>query len=122
MKALLTLLKTDAGQVDRLSIEQVVALCGNGKLTDNSESSTDLRDYLRIATSENLFKYSQHCLQSSFERSGFVLQDIVNEFGRRLDYTVEDGLYQGKSNAVGNDGLWCDSEGRATVVEVKTTD
>jgi hypothetical protein len=36
MNALQTLLKTDPIQVDGLSIEQVLALCGTGKLTDNS--------------------------------------------------------------------------------------
>jgi hypothetical protein len=29
-----------------------------------------------------------------------VLQDIVNELGRRLDFDVENGLYQGKKTAV----------------------
>jgi len=71
-----------------LSIEQIVALCGNGKLTDNSDCSVDLREYFQLANSENLRKYLQTCLLSAFERSGLVLQDIVNEFGRRLDYTV----------------------------------
>jgi len=33
MKPLLALLKTDPAQIDLLSIEQIVALCGNGKLT-----------------------------------------------------------------------------------------
>jgi hypothetical protein len=122
MKPLLTLLKTEPAQVDALSIEQIVALCGNGKLADNAPCSIELREYLQIAKSENLRKYLLACLQSSFERSGFVLQDIVNEFGRRLDYTVENGLYQGKSNAVGFDGLWSDSGSHRIVVEVKTTD
>src|SRR5581483_10807784 len=122
MKPLLTLLKNDPAQVDSLSVEQIVALCGNGKLSDNSECSRDLREYLQIAKSENLQKYLQTCLQSSFDRSGFVLQDIVNEFGKRLDYTVENGLYQGKSNAVGFDGLWNECGGYHVVVEVKTSD
>jgi hypothetical protein len=42
--------------------------------------------------------------------------------GRRLDYTVENGLYQGRPTAVGNDGLWTDGEGTSIVLEVKTTD
>jgi hypothetical protein len=55
--------------------------------------------------------YLQDCLLKSFEKSGFVLQDIVNEFGRRLDYSVESGLYQGKSTAIGFDGIWADGSG-----------
>jgi hypothetical protein len=51
-----------------------------------------------------------------------VLQDIVNELGRRLDYVVINGRYQGTSNAVGNDGLWRSPEGHDILVEVKTTD
>jgi hypothetical protein len=122
MKPLLTLLKTDPSQVDSLSVEQVVALCGSGKLTDKSQCSIELAEYLQIAKSENLYKYVQACLQKPFDRSGLVLQDIINEFGRRLDYTVENGLYQGKTNAVGFDGIWSDPEGHQIVVEVKTTD
>jgi hypothetical protein len=108
--------------VDSLSIQQVLALCGDGRLIDGSPCSHDLREYFQIAKSENLFKYLQACLQASFDRSGFVLQDIVNEFGRRLDYSVENGLYQGKSGAINHDGLWIDSEGSTIIVEVKTTD
>ena len=44
MKALLILLRTDPTQIDALSIQQIVALCGNGKLTDSSECSNDFRD------------------------------------------------------------------------------
>jgi hypothetical protein len=122
MKALLTILKTNRAQVDAFSIEQIVALCGTGKLADNSETSLELREYLQVADSENLFKYQEACLRSGFDKSGIVLQDIVNEFGRRLDYSVENGLYQGRTNAVGYDGLWTAPDGHVIVVEVKTTD
>ena len=44
-------------------------------------------------------------LNGLFEKSGETLQDIVNELGRRLDFEVENGFYQGRTNAVGNDGL-----------------
>jgi hypothetical protein len=50
-----------------------------------------------------------------------VLQDLVNELGRRLDYVVTNGRYQGTSNSIGFDGIW-KSEGHTIVVEVKTTD
>lgn len=50
-----------------------------------------------------------------------VLQDLVNELGRRLDYVVTNGRYQGTSNSIGFDGIW-KSEGHTIIVEVKTTD
>jgi hypothetical protein len=122
MKALLSLLKNDPIQVDLLSIEQVLALCGSGKLTDASECCRDFREYLQITGSDNLTKYLRTCLQTPFDKSGQALQDIVNELGRRLDYNVENGLYQGRSNAIGFDGLWSESSEHTIVVEVKTTD
>lgn len=42
--------------------------------------------------------------------------------GRRLDYDVENGLYQGRPKLIGFDGLWRGVDGHALVVEVKTTD
>jgi hypothetical protein len=123
MSALITLLKNDPAALNKKNIFQLVAMCGDGKLTDGSECSTELREYLHIAKSEHLFAYADSCLAEKFEKSGSVLQDVVNELGRRLEYTVEFGLYQGKSNAIGNDGLWLDDgSGCAIVVEVKTTD
>jgi hypothetical protein len=47
---------------------------------------------------------------------------LINELGRRLEYQVENGRYQGISGAVGFDGLWHSPEGHAIIVEVKTTD
>jgi hypothetical protein len=51
-----------------------------------------------------------------------VLQDLANELGRRLEYTVTNGLYQGTVKTVGFDGLWISPEGHSILVEVKTTD
>jgi hypothetical protein len=51
-----------------------------------------------------------------------VLQDLVNEIGRRLDYKVTNGRYQGTSKAIGFDGIWVSPEGHTIVAEVKTTD
>jgi hypothetical protein len=41
--------------------------------------------------------------------------------GRRLDFSVENGLYQGKRNAIGYDGIW-KSQTVNMLVEIKTTD
>jgi hypothetical protein len=121
MKPLLSLLQSEPTQVNLLSVDQVLALCGNGKLTDGSGCSLDFREYLQIATSSNLAKYLESCLQGSGDR-GRALQDIVNELGRRLDYGVENGLYQGRPNAIGFDGLWSEPNGHKIITEVKTTD
>jgi hypothetical protein len=51
-----------------------------------------------------------------------VLQDLVNELGRRLDYKVTNGRYQGTPTKIGFDGIWVSGEGHSIVVEVKTTD
>ena len=51
-----------------------------------------------------------------------ILQDLINELGRRLDYNVKNGLYQGIVSAIGYDGIWLSPEGGAIIVEVKTTD
>ena len=72
--------------------------------------------------SDRLFAYARHCLEFPFNKSGLVLQDIVNELGRRLDLEVENGLYQGKRTAVGFDGIWRSTGEPDVIVEVKTTD
>ncbi len=122
VNALTTLLKNDPVKVDGFSVHQIVALCGSGRLSDQSEASAELRQYFQIAKSENLFKYAKECLEGTVDRGGYVLQDVINEFGRRLDYNVQNGLYQGKSNAIGFDGLWTAPDGHVIIVEVKTSD
>lgn len=119
---LLALWRSNRAAVAELSIEQLVATAGDGKLGDNSECSKELREYLSEVPSERLGAYAARCLSQPFPKSGYVLQDIVNELGRRLDYTVENGRYQGIAGGIGFDGLWHSPEGRDLVVEVKTTD
>jgi hypothetical protein len=120
--ALLPILETNPSEIYALDIRQIVALCGNGRLTDGSECSHELRAFLRRAPSEQLFRYVETCLDEGFEKSGQVLQDIVNELGRRLDFKVNNGAYAGRQNAIGFDGIWTAMNARALVVEVKTTD
>jgi hypothetical protein len=72
--------------------------------------------------SPKVVDYVNHCLSSAFAKGGMVLQDLINELGRRLDYTVTNGRYQGTSNKIGFDGVWVSPERASIVVEVKTTD
>jgi hypothetical protein len=84
-----------------------VTNAGDGALKDDSPCCQELRD---------------HCLSSAFNKSGTVLQDLINEFGRRFDYKVTNGRYQGTSKQIGFDGIWVSTEGQTVVAEVKTTD
>lgn len=119
---LLSLMDANANAVRQMNIEQIVKTAGDGTLRDNAESQNELREYLRQTKVELLASYADYCLNSSFPKSGEVLQDIVNELGRRLEYSVKNGRYQGVPKEVGHDGLWRDPNGHAIVVEVKTTD
>ncbi len=104
------------------TIEQIVTMAGDGALKDDSVCSTELREYLRQAKSDKLASYIDHCLSMGFNKSGFVFQDLVNELGRRLDYDVTNGRYQGRQGAIGYDGIWKSPEGHTIIAEVKTTD
>ncbi|MGB3875146.1 MAG: hypothetical protein WA980_04780 [Shinella zoogloeoides] len=113
-------------------LRQVIALAGDGVLLDDSECSKEFRTYLSEVEADLLARYVTECLEPSehggrkikraFENSGYVLQDIVNEIGRRLDYTVDNGVYSGRTGTVGYDGIWRERSGAALIVEVKTTD
>lgn len=119
---LISFWSTNPDAVDRLSIEQIVSNAGDGNLKDNSECSRELRAYFSEVKTEKLAEYTESCLASSINKGGIVLQDLINELGRRLDYNVKNGRYQGVANAVGYDGIWVAPEGQNVVVEVKTTD
>lgn len=119
---LLDLWRTNPEAVGQFKIDQVVSAAGDGNLTDGSACSKELREYLGGVPSKRLFEYTSRCLDGGFQKSGMVLQDLVNQLGLRLGYTVENGLYQGRPKAVGFDGLWVGPDGHSLVVEVKTTD
>lgn len=118
---LLSFWKSDPRSVLSMSIKQIVGAAGDGNLRDFSECSSELRVFLREAPTEFLRRYADHCLVDGFQKSGQVLQDIVNEVGRRLDFEVENGRYSGTTTAIGNDGLWRGPDGHDLVIEVKTT-
>lgn len=119
---LLSFWKTAKDEVLKMTIEQVVSSAGNGILHDYSTCSDEFRQFLKEAPIERLFDYARHCLEISFNKSGLILQDIVNEFGRRLEFEVENGLYQGKKTAIGYDGIWRAKGEPDLIIEVKTTD
>jgi hypothetical protein len=105
-----------------MTIEQIVSAAGDGNLRDGSLCADELRTYLSEVPSAALAQYVDYCLSNVFKVGGIVLQDLVNEIGRCLDYDVKNGRYQGTHSQIGYDGLWRSPEAHHLVVEVKTTD
>ena len=119
---LITFWKSNPKEIGNSSIEQIVTMAGDGNLKDGGSCSSEFREYLTEADPAKLAAYIGHCLSSSFPKGGFVFQDLVNELGRRLDYKVSNGRYQGTTNTIGFDGIWISAEGHTIIAEVKTTD
>jgi len=120
--ALLDLWTTSQDQLRSKHVQQIIAIAGDGKLLDGRTASQEFRAFLTHVPSSLLARYADECLRNSFTDSGLVLQDVVNEIGRRLGFAVEDGRYRGTAAHVGFDGLWHFPSGHAVIVEVKTTD
>ena len=119
---LISLWKSNPDAVSQMTIEQIVSAAGDGNLRDGSICSQELQTFLSDVPSSALAKYVDYCLSNVFKVGGIVLQDLVNEIGRRLDYEVKNGRYQGIPSQIGFDGLWKSPEGNHLVLEVKTTD
>jgi len=81
---LIDLAKTNPETLSAYTIAQIVSICGDGKLLDNSPCSEQLRQFLKLQQPDALADYANYCLENKFERSGFALQDCINEIGRRL--------------------------------------
>jgi len=101
----------------------MVGLAGDGKLRDGSKASDEFREFLTNVPSSMLARYANECLGAEkFSEASAALQDVINEVGRRLGFKVQNGLYRGKVNEIGNDGLWDSDDASAVILEVKTTD
>lgn len=113
---------TNPEQFNEKRLNQIIAWAGDGQLRDNGAGSAEFRKFLGMVPSKLLEKFVADCLDSPFADSGLALQDVVNEIGRRLEFSVVDGLYQGKKGHMGADGIWTfPKSNHRIVVEVKTT-
>jgi hypothetical protein len=119
---LLKLWESNPHEIRKYNIQQIVAMSGDGQLRDGSECARELRTFIAQTDLAQLESYVARCLQVPFTDSGFVLQDLVNELGRRLDYQVTNGRYSGVVGQIGFDGIWLAPDGHQILVEVKTTD
>lgn len=120
--SLIDLAKSNPESFAKYLARQIVAVAGKGTLRDGSDCAAQFRAYLETASAERLATYARECLDEPFTDSGFVLQDVVNELGRRLEFEVQNGRYRGVTGGVGFDGIWKVLDGPSIIVEVKTTD
>ncbi|MEB3123510.1 MAG: hypothetical protein VKL41_20085 [Snowella sp.] len=122
MSSILEIYKQNKQLILDKSIRQVLSFAGDGKLRNNNETCQEFRELLSVIPTEYLVKYANECLDNKFDDSGLVLQDIINQAGKRLDFKIEYGLYQGSKNTIGYDGIWDINQENSIIVEVKTTD
>lgn len=120
--SLIELWNSNRESIQDKQIQQVISFAGNGKLSDDSETSREFRAFLSYLPSSLLSRYANECLTTKFEQNGFALQDIVNEIGKRISFDVRHGLYRGRVGSIGFDGIWKSATVGDIIVEVKTTD
>jgi len=122
MSSILEIYKQNKQLILDKSIRQVLSFAGDGKLRNENKTCQEFRELLSVIPTEYLVKYANECLDDKFDDSGLVLQDIINQAGKRLDFKIEYGLYQGSKNTIGYDGIWDLNQENSIIVEVKTTD
>ena len=111
-------------------MKQVVTNAGDGTL-ENEASVNELRQFFSLIDLHTMGRLLGECYgkdrRFKFDargdaRRGYAFQNLVNEMGRRLGYAVENGLYRGKKNEIGFDGLWKAADGSYIIMESKTSD
>jgi hypothetical protein len=124
MNNILDILEKNPDLFKSKSLSQILNFTGDGKLRDNNDTSSEFRNLLEIISSEILKSFINDCLTEKFENNngGYALQDIINQIGKRLGFKIENGLYQGKQNSIGFDGIWTSKDDYSFIIEVKTTD
>jgi hypothetical protein len=122
MTTVLDIWKSTPEFLEAKSLEQILAMCGDGKLRDSTKSCNEFRQLLSAVSSDKLAGFARDCLTTGFHDSGLALQDVINQIGTRLGFEVEPGRYRGTSNQIGFDGIWSTQDQYRLVVEVKTTD
>ena len=123
MPLLITVWRATPEAVLKMTLPTVVRMASDpdNSLRDGSPGSLEFRQFLTEIDSKKLSSFATYCLENPFTDSGQVLQDIVNEIGRRMGFVAENGRYRGVQNDIGYDGIWR-SGSNNLVVEVKTTD
>lgn len=120
--SLLDLWKSSPEQIKEKQVQQLISFAGEGQLKDSNKTSHEFRELIANLPTIMIKRYIDECLSNKFDDNGFALQDIINEIGSRLGFSITNGRYRGIKGENGFDGLWDTPEGNQIVVEVKTTD
>ena len=107
-----------------MTLKQIVNIAGDETL-ESEETVKEMREFFTLIDSQTMERLLKECYSKEkkhkFEARGFAFQDLINEMGRRLGYEVENGLYRGKKNEVGFDGLWKAKDGSYIIMESKVS-
>ena len=124
---LIKLWNNNPKEIEAMSIKELINIAsGNGE-----ERCMDLREFLlkNEQIDELLARLVKETINSTIKYenmdiSGFVLQELINEIGRRLEFKVEYGVYRGSKNPeiIGYDGIWTTKNGYSFIIESKKTD
>ena len=118
---LTTLARNNPEAFEKKTVDQIVSIAADGKLIDGSECSLQFREFLKYQSAETIVRYTKFCLSHIDDHHACILQDLVNEFGRRLDFNVVPGKYRGSNGPDGYDGIWAAGKKQLVIVS-KTTD
>lgn len=118
---LLELWNDNRQQLDDKRLHQLIGFAGDGRLLDGGSTVSELRQLLAAAPSDRLARWKDEAIADRYDGFGFVLQDLVNEVGRRLGFKVEFGRYRGRSGEDSADGIWTAKDGHVLLIESKTS-
>jgi len=107
-----------------MTLKQIVNIAGD-EMLESEEAVKEIREFFTMIDPQTMGRLLRECYSKEkkhkFETRGFAFQDLINEMGRRLGYNVENGLYRGKKNEVGFDGLWQAKDGSYIIMESKVS-
>ena len=107
-----------------MTLKQIVNIAGDETL-ENEAAVKEVREFFSLIDAQTMERLLKECYSKEkkhkFEARGFAFQDLINEMGRRLGYEVENGLYRGRKNEVGFDGLWQANDGSYIIMESKVS-
>lgn len=117
--------QNDPSYINSMKLKQILVLAGDG-IINHEATYQELRLFFTKIDAAMIYKFMKECISDEkddkFDGRGFVLQDLINEVGRRFGYEVIHGLYKGKRGDNGFDGLWKNENGFSIIMESKTSD